>query len=150
MLTAANAITAGQADVAIAVGMDKHPRGAFSVGDTLESIGLGQWYGETGLALNPQYFAMIEGSRWSGRAGGNKGPIVSATQQDLYERAPLTDDLEERERLYDLLGREMISDAYILPLANPNLILAHRSNLKGMHYSGCCNVELGFLYRVKE
>ena len=58
LLTAANAITAGQADVAIAVGMDKHPRGAFSVGDTLESIGLGQWYGETGLALNPQYFAM--------------------------------------------------------------------------------------------
>jgi hypothetical protein len=28
------------------------------VGDTLESIGLGQWYGETGLALNPQYFSM--------------------------------------------------------------------------------------------
>ena len=98
----------------------------------------------------PQYFAMIEGSRWSGRAGGNKGPIVSAVQQDLYERALQTDDLKERERLYDLLGREMISDAYILPLANPNLILAYRSNLKGMHYSGCCNVELGFLYRVKE
>jgi len=58
LLSAANAITAGAGDVAIAVGMDKHPRGAFSVGDTLESIGLGQWYGETGLALNPQYFAM--------------------------------------------------------------------------------------------
>ncbi len=98
----------------------------------------------------PQYFAMIEGSRWSGRAGGNKGSIVSSVQQDLYDQALQTDDLEERERLYDLLGREMISDAYILPLANPNLILAHRTNLKGMHYSGCCNVELGFLYRVKE
>lgn len=98
----------------------------------------------------PQYFAMIEGSRWSARAGGNKGPIVSAVQQDLYDRALATDDLEERERLYDLLGREMIADAYILPLANPNLILAYRSDLQGMHYSGCCNVELGFLYRTKE
>ena len=58
LLSAANAITAGAGDIAIAVGMDKHPRGAFSVGDTLASIGLGQWYGETGLALNPQYFAM--------------------------------------------------------------------------------------------
>jgi len=58
LLSAANAITAGAGDIAIAIGMDKHPRGAFSVGDTLESIGLGQWYGETGLALNPQYFAM--------------------------------------------------------------------------------------------
>jgi acetyl-CoA C-acetyltransferase len=58
LLSAAHAITAGAGDIAIAVGLDKHPRGAFSVGDTLESIGLGQWYGETGLALNPQYFAM--------------------------------------------------------------------------------------------
>ena len=39
-------------------GFDKHPRGAFSVGDDLAGLGLGQWYGETGLALNPQYFAM--------------------------------------------------------------------------------------------
>jgi acetyl-CoA acetyltransferase len=58
MLTTANAITAGVGDLGIAIGLDKHPRGAFSVGDTLESIGLGQWYGETGLALNPQFFAM--------------------------------------------------------------------------------------------
>jgi acetyl-CoA acetyltransferase len=58
LISAANAITAGVGDLAIAVGLDKHPRGAFSVGDTLSSIGLGQWYGETGLALNPQYFSM--------------------------------------------------------------------------------------------
>ena len=58
MLQTANGILAGTGDVGIAIGLDKHPRGAFSVGDTLEAIGLGQWYGETGLALNPQYFAM--------------------------------------------------------------------------------------------
>lgn len=96
----------------------------------------------------PQYFAMIEGSRWSGRAGGTKGPIVDPVQQDLYERALQTADLEERERLYDELGREMIEDAFILPLANPNLILAYRSDLQGMHYSGCCNLEVGQLYRT--
>lgn len=98
----------------------------------------------------PQYFAMIEGSRWSGRAGGNRGPIVSEIQQDLYDRALQTADLEERERLYDLLGREMIADAYLIPLANPNLILAYRSDLRGMHYSGCCNLEIAELYRVEE
>jgi acetyl-CoA acetyltransferase len=58
LLTAANSVRAGMGDVAIAIGLDKHPRGAFSVGDTLSAIGLGQWYGETGLALNPQFFAM--------------------------------------------------------------------------------------------
>ena len=98
----------------------------------------------------PQYFAMIEGSRWAGRAGGTKGPIFSQTQQDLYEQALLTDDLDERAALYDKLGREMIADAYILPLANPNLILAYRSDLKGMHYSGCCNLEVAELFRVEE
>jgi len=58
LLSAGHAILAGAADVAIAVGMDKHPRGAFSVGDDLAGLGLGQWYGEIGLAVNPQFFAM--------------------------------------------------------------------------------------------
>jgi len=98
----------------------------------------------------PQYFAMIEGSRWSARAGGTQGPIVSAEQQDLYNRALLTADTEERAKLYDELGRLMIADAYLLPLANPNLILAYRSDLKGMHYSGCCNLEVAELYRTSE
>jgi acetyl-CoA acetyltransferase len=40
------------------VGFDKHPRGAFSVGDDMEGLGLGPWYGKTGLAVNPQFFAM--------------------------------------------------------------------------------------------
>jgi len=58
LLTASHAILAGAGDLAIAIGMDKHPRGAFSVGDDLAGLGLGQWYGQTGLALNPQFFAM--------------------------------------------------------------------------------------------
>lgn len=58
LLSTANAIIAGTGDLGIAVGMDKHPRGAFSVGDDLAGLGLGQWYGEIGLAVNPQFFAM--------------------------------------------------------------------------------------------
>src|SRR5262245_51739293 len=56
--SAAHAILAGAGDLALAVGMDKHPRGAFSVGDDLAGLGLGQWYGEIGLAVNPQFFSM--------------------------------------------------------------------------------------------
>lgn len=58
LLTAANAITAGAGSLALAVGLDKHPRGAFSVGADLGGLGLQQWYGETGLAVNPQFFSM--------------------------------------------------------------------------------------------
>jgi acetyl-CoA acetyltransferase len=52
----ANAIRTGQADIGIAVGMDKHPAGAFT-GDP-ESIGIPKWYGESGYFLTTLYFAM--------------------------------------------------------------------------------------------
>jgi acetyl-CoA acetyltransferase len=58
LLNASHHIHSGAGELGIAIGFDKHPKGAFSVGDDLEGIGLGQWYGETGLALNPQFFAM--------------------------------------------------------------------------------------------
>jgi acetyl-CoA acetyltransferase len=51
-----SAIRAGAYDLGLAVGFDKHPRGAFNADP--ESMGLGSWYGETGLMLTTQFFAM--------------------------------------------------------------------------------------------
>lgn len=50
------AIRAGQADIALAVGFDKHPRGAFDPKPA--DWGLPDWYGETGLMLTTQFFAL--------------------------------------------------------------------------------------------
>jgi len=56
-LTTAHAmLTAGSAEIALVVGFDKHPRGAFN--PLPEEWGLGAWYGETGLMLTTQFFAM--------------------------------------------------------------------------------------------
>jgi acetyl-CoA acetyltransferase len=56
-LTTAHAmLAAGSADVALVVGFDKHPPGAFN--PLPEEWGLGSWYGETGLMLTTQFFAM--------------------------------------------------------------------------------------------
>ncbi len=52
----ADAIRYGKADIAMAVGLDKHPAGAFT-GDP-EGVGLPQWYGESGYFLTTLYFAM--------------------------------------------------------------------------------------------
>lgn len=49
-------IKAGQADLALAVGFDKHPRGAFDPKPA--DWGLPDWYGETGLMLTTQFFAL--------------------------------------------------------------------------------------------
>ena len=50
------AIRSGDCDVAVAVGFDKHARGAFNADP--ESSGLGRWYGETGMMLTTQFFGM--------------------------------------------------------------------------------------------
>jgi acetyl-CoA acetyltransferase len=49
-------IRAGQADLALAVGFDKHPRGAFNPEPA--DWGLPDWYGETGMMLTTQFFAL--------------------------------------------------------------------------------------------
>ena len=56
-LTTAHAmLSAGSAEVALVVGFDKHPPGAFN--PLPEEWGIGSWYGETGLMLTTQFFAM--------------------------------------------------------------------------------------------
>ena len=56
LATAHAMLSAGSADVALVVGFDKHPPGAFN--PLPEDWGLGSWYGETGLMLTTQFFAM--------------------------------------------------------------------------------------------
>jgi acetyl-CoA acetyltransferase len=51
---AAAAIRHGEADVAMAIGFDKHPRGAFTGHPSI--LGLPEWYGQTGLFLTTHFF----------------------------------------------------------------------------------------------
>jgi acetyl-CoA acetyltransferase len=53
---AAQTIQLGGYDIGVAVGMDKHPVGAFSADPVQYS--LPSWYGELGLFLTPKFFAM--------------------------------------------------------------------------------------------
>ena len=56
LFSAYNSIKAGMFDIGMAVGFDKHERGAFRI--DLQSHGLEEWYGESGLALTTQFFGM--------------------------------------------------------------------------------------------
>jgi acetyl-CoA acetyltransferase len=53
---AAAMISSGAADTAMAVGFDKHDRGAFNP-DPVD-FGLPEWYGHTGMMVTTQFFAM--------------------------------------------------------------------------------------------
>ena len=56
LLSAYTAIKSGQYDLGVAVGFDKHPRGAFA--SDPRSRGLETWYGDIGLMLTVQFFGM--------------------------------------------------------------------------------------------
>ena len=56
LISAASAIRSGEFDLGIAIGFDKHERGAFRV--NTRGAGLGDWYGASGLALTTQFFGM--------------------------------------------------------------------------------------------
>ena len=53
---AANAIGSGAYDVAVAVGMDKHPRGSFKADPTLTNVPA--WYGDNGQFVTTKFFGM--------------------------------------------------------------------------------------------
>jgi acetyl-CoA C-acetyltransferase len=53
---AAAVIESGAHDLGVAVGFDKHPRGHFNADPELS--GLPEWYGELGLMVTTQFFAM--------------------------------------------------------------------------------------------
>lgn len=50
------AVRSGMAEIGVAVGFDKHPRGAFNAKPA--DWGLPDWYGQTGLMLTTQFFAL--------------------------------------------------------------------------------------------
>ena len=56
LIAAADTIQAGQYDLGLVLGFDKHPRGAFDPDPA--DWGLDAWYGQTGMMLTTQFFAL--------------------------------------------------------------------------------------------
>ncbi|OLL19333.1 MULTISPECIES: thiolase family protein [unclassified Rhodococcus (in: high G+C Gram-positive bacteria)] len=56
LTSAVSRIRSGESDLGLVVGFDKHPRGAFNARP--EDNGIGRWYGESGMMVTTQFFAM--------------------------------------------------------------------------------------------
>lgn len=93
-----------------------------------------------------QYFGEIPGSSWAKRAGGGDfgKPLDNPKESELLAKA-LADSGDAKAKDYTDLGLQMIDDAVIVPIVNPQLVLAAASDITGMHYSACCNLDLGLL-----
>jgi len=84
LFSAYNTIRSGVFDLGIAVGFDKHERGAFRV--NTKGSGLGDWYGASGLALTTQFFGM-KINRYMHEYG-----ISQSTLAKVSEKEPISEE----------------------------------------------------------
>ena len=87
LMTAHAMLAAGSAEVALVVGFDKHPPGAFN--PLPEEWGIGSWYGETGLMLTTQFFAM-KIQRYMAEHGISESTLAKVAAQGVRERRAAT------------------------------------------------------------
>ena len=108
-LTTAHAmLSAGSADVALVVGFDKHPPGAFN--PLPEEWGIGCWYGETGLMLTTQFFAM-KIQRYMAQHSISESTLAKVASK-AFENGSLNPNAWRRQPLSeeDVLASRMVND----------------------------------------
>ena len=102
------AIKSGEFDIGVVMGFDKHPRGAFNADP--EASGLQRWYGETGMMLTTQFFAMK--IRRYMDLHGITNEALGRVAEKAFENGARTPHAWRREPvgLNTILGSQMVSD----------------------------------------
>jgi len=93
-----------------------------------------------------QYFGLIPNSFWAASAGGGAAgtPMDNPKESELLAQA-LASSGDDKAKAYTDAGQQMIDDQIVIPIVNTQLVLASRADITGMHYSACCNLDLGLL-----
>lgn len=108
MFGAYSTIKSGEFDLGIAIGFDKHPRGAFDPKPA--EWGLPDWYGETGLMLTTQFFAM-KIQRYMAMHGITTGTLAAVAEK-AFANGVLAEHAWRREAVEaeTILASAMVSD----------------------------------------
>ncbi|EGD44529.1 putative thiolase [Nocardioidaceae bacterium Broad-1] len=108
LVSAVNAIRSGQAEVALAVGFDKHPRGAFD--PRPEDWGLDRGYGEAGLMVTTQFFG-IKIARYM-REYGITDATLGRVAAKAYRNGSLNPNAWRRDPINEeeILSADMVND----------------------------------------
>jgi acetyl-CoA acyltransferase len=108
LVAAVNAIRSGAADIALAVGFDKHPRGAFD--PRPEDWGLPAGYGAAGLMVTTQFFA-IKIARYM-REHGISEQTLARVAAKSFRNGSINPNAWRREALSaeEIAGAPMVND----------------------------------------
>lgn len=110
LFSAQMAIASGQFDLGVAVGFDKHPRGAFNA--LPSEYNLPDWYGEAGYMVTTQFFA-AKIMRYMHLFGISRTTLARVAEK-AFRNGVLAPHAWRREpvALDDILDAPMISDPY--------------------------------------
>ena len=108
LMSAVHAIRSGAAEIALAVGFDKHPRGAFD--PRPEDWGLPAAYGEAGLMVTTQFFG-IKIARYL-REHHISERILALVAEKAYRNGALNPNAWRREPIPadDIAAADMVND----------------------------------------
>ncbi|WP_379545296.1 thiolase family protein [Qipengyuania sp. DSG2-2] len=108
LASAQQAIASGMYDLALAVGFDKHPRGAFNAKPA--EYGLPEWYGQTGMMLTTQFFA-LKIQRYMQQHGISR-KTLGLVAQKAFQNGAVTPHAWRRSEidLETILNAPMIND----------------------------------------
>ncbi|MCM2318160.1 MAG: thiolase family protein [Pseudomonas sp.] len=98
------ALRSGMAEIGVAVGFDKHPRGAFNPKPA--DWGLEDWYGETGLMLTTQFFA-LKTQRYLHEHGIAEEALVHVAQRAFRNGALTPHAWRQRELSFAEIAESM-------------------------------------------
>ncbi|WP_280419432.1 thiolase family protein [Nocardia carnea] len=108
LFSAVNAVRSGAADIALAVGFDKHPRGAFDPDPA--DWGLPEGYGSAGLMVTTQFFGAKIGRYM--RAHGISAKTLAMVAEKAYRNGSRNPNAWRREPISaeQILSAEMVND----------------------------------------
>lgn len=108
LIAAASAILSGRYEIGMVVGFDKHARGAFNPNPA--SAGLGDWYGETGMMVTTQFFAM-KTQRYLHEYGLSRGLLAKVAAKS-FRNGALAEHAWRRQPVPEetIAGSAMLSD----------------------------------------
>jgi acetyl-CoA acetyltransferase len=94
----ADTIRLGKYDLGVAIGFDKHPRGAFLAPPSM--LGMPDWYGETGQFLTTKFFGM-KANRYLHEHGISQGTLAKVAAKNFrngslnpnaFRRSPMSEE----------------------------------------------------------
>ncbi len=74
-------------------------------------------------------------------------PVVDPIEQKWYEHALAAGSQSQAEHFFNLAGQQMQADPVAMPLFSPDIVIGYQTGIKGVGYSGCCNLKLWQLSR---